>query len=119
MSVLRDKNGKLFLLSAPHDRQIGLTGLEKLLNANNLRFAKEDLLREKLGVEPGCLCPFAIANDVHNEVQFLVDRELLEDDNRQPLFHPLVNTATLSVPAGGLAVLAKHTGHHMRGIKLM
>ncbi len=115
---LRDKKGKLFVLSAPHDRKIDMGGLSKIVGAKNLRFAPDDMLRDVLGVEPGCLCPFAIANDVDKQVGFLVDKALISDPKQKLLFHPMVNTASLSVTAQGLCDFAKHTGHHVKTLKL-
>lgn len=116
---LRDKRGKLFVLTAPHDREVGLAGVGKAVGAKDLRFAPESLLRAKLGVEPGCLTPFAVANDTPGEVQLLVDEALTErGDGQWLLLHPMVNTATVGIPAGALDKFARHVKHPFKTLKL-
>jgi Ala-tRNA(Pro) deacylase len=60
-------------------------------------------------VEPGSVTPFALINDKGAAVTAVFDQAMLEAD---PLnFHPLVNTATTAISAGGLLRFASACGH--------
>jgi Ala-tRNA(Pro) deacylase len=72
-------------------------------------FGSADLLREVLGVEPGSVTPFAVMNDRSARVAVVLDARLMDNDLVN--FHPLVNTATTTVPREGLLAFLRATGH--------
>ncbi len=115
---LRDKKGRMFVLTAPHDRKVDIAKVDKVLGTKTLRFAQKEMLRDRLGVEPGSLSPFALANDAKNEISFLVDEELLKDPDQILVLHPLIDTASLGINAEGLKKFVAHTGHDIRTLKL-
>ena len=69
--------------------------MSKNLNLGNISFAQEEYLKKILGVMPGSVTPFGLLNDVNEEVEFYLDKEFLSE--KIVNFHPLVNTATLSL----------------------
>merc|ERR1712200_191928 len=95
---LKDKKTKgLYLLSACHDRDIKLNDVAKAVVFQQLRFADEEIMFEKLGVKRGCVTPFALINDKNNEVTLLVDKKLVEGTVATVSFHPMVNTSTTTI----------------------
>ena len=107
---LKDKKGRLFLVSALESTRIDLKRLHETLGASGrLSFGSAELLMEKLGVTPGSVTAFAVINDRAGEVTMVLDATLAtgEDVN----FHPLINTATLRVSRDGLLAFFRGTGH--------
>jgi Ala-tRNA(Pro) deacylase len=92
---LKDKKGRLFLLSALAETVVDLGALAKLLGASRFSFAAGELMAEVLGVTPGSVTAFAIMNDHENRVAMLLDRALM--DFHPVNFHPLSNDATTAI----------------------
>jgi Ala-tRNA(Pro) deacylase len=72
----------------------------------------ERLLRH-LGVEPGAVTLLGVVNAEPGAVEIIIDEPVWTAG--QPLHcHPLVNTATLSIPVAGLERLLEALGHTWR-----
>jgi Ala-tRNA(Pro) deacylase len=97
---LRNKKGRMWLVTCLEDRQIDLKRLAEHLGAGRFSFGSAERLMNYLGVIPGAVTPFAVINDRGGVVQMVLDAGLLELD---PLhFHPLDNAMTTAVSAEGL-----------------
>lgn len=107
---LKDKKGALWLVVVLEDRRVDLKALRKRLGASQtLSFARPELLREILGVEPGSVTPFALVNDTDRRVAIVLDKEMLGHD---PLnYHPLINTATTAIRPDDLLAFIADCGH--------
>jgi Ala-tRNA(Pro) deacylase len=89
--LLKDKKGRLFLLTVDEDRALDLKILHLQIGAQSrLNFASGDLMMKLLGVTPGALTPLALINDTDGSVTVAIDMALLEAE--QINVHPLVNT---------------------------
>jgi Ala-tRNA(Pro) deacylase len=77
---LKDRRGRLFLLSALAETKIDLKALAKLFHADRFSFGAPELLLEALGVTPGSVTAFAVLNDELGRVSFLLDAALLAHD---------------------------------------
>ena len=109
---LRDKNGALFLVTAPEDAVIDLKTLHHKLGAGRFSFGAANLMRDVLGVEPGAVTPFGVINDTELRCTAVVDAALL--DYATLNFHPLVNTMTTSIGREDLLKFIESTGHRPR-----
>lgn len=113
---LKDKKGALFLVVADEHRAVELKDLRRRLGAATLSFAKPDLLRQVLGVDPGSVTPFALINDVERRVFVVLDSGLMRCD---PLnFHPLRNDATTAIAPADLLTFIHACGHRPQVIDL-
>lgn len=83
---------QLFLITMPHDMQVDMKKLGKMLvwnaggshgrlrlmvslqNANGARFAAADVLFDTLAIRPGCVTPLAVMNDSKQQVKLPTDR---------------------------------------------
>lgn len=107
---LKDKKGRLFLVSARQSARIDLKRLHEVLGASGrLSFGSADLLLEKLGVTPGSVTAFAVINDMQNDVTLVFDSGLMSGETLH--FHPLVNTATLAIGRDDMLTFLRSTGH--------
>ena len=109
------KTEKLFLLTVPDERVVDLKTLPEKLGAKRFSFGKPELLMEKLGVTPGSVTPLALINDTQRQVQPVLDAWMME----QPLlnFHPLANTATVTMKAADLWALMTKLGYVPQKLK--
>lgn len=108
--LLRDKKKRLVLLAiVMHDKRVDTRALAKEFGVQSFSFAPPDVMMELLGVAPGSVTPFGLITDTHHHVQVVIDEDAWAMG--QFLFHPLINTATLSISAEGLRSFLAHTGH--------
>lgn len=109
---LKDKKKRLYLFCAPHDADIKLNDLAKLVGATGgLRFADASILEEKLGIQEGSVSVFGIINDTENEVKLVLDQRLLDETYTKLGFHPMVNSATTSISPCDLKTFINKTNH--------
>jgi Ala-tRNA(Pro) deacylase len=106
---LRDDKGALFLVIASSATRVDLKALSKRLPAGRFSFGKPELLMEVLGVTPGSVTAFAIANDTDGRVRVIVDDELMRHATIN--CHPLENTATTSIAREDLLRFIRACGH--------
>ena len=105
---LKDKKGRLVLISALHDTQIALNQLHKRLGTARFSFGRAELLEDKLGVQPGSVTAFAILNDPDHEVRFILDAALMAHEIVN--FHPLKNNATTAISRDDLIKFVRALG---------
>ncbi len=106
---VRNKKGRMWLLTLLEHRDIVLKELAKRLGAGNFSFASEDRLRRHLGVVPGAVSPLALINDRDRHVSFVLDRGVLAHDLVH--FHPLENTMTTTLRRDDFLRFLELTGH--------
>ncbi|WIY69676.1 prolyl-tRNA synthetase associated domain-containing protein [Aquidulcibacter paucihalophilus] len=92
---LKDKKGRLWLISARQDTVVDLKRADKWIGSARLSFGNETLLYETLGVRPGSVTALGLINDPEHRVTFVIDKALW--DAAIVNFHPLTNTATTAL----------------------
>jgi Ala-tRNA(Pro) deacylase len=106
---LNDKKDGLWLVVALEERRVDLKRLAAQLAAPRFSFGSADLLYQALGVRPGSVTPFALANDRERRIRVVLDREMLGYD---PLnYHPLENDRTTAIAPGDLLRFIAACGH--------
>jgi Ala-tRNA(Pro) deacylase len=106
---LKDKKDGLWLVVVRDRLRVDLNALAKQLGAPRFSFGSAELLVATLGIEPGSVTPFALINDVENQVTAVLDVEMLRED---PLnFHPMRNDRTTAISAASLLKFIHATGH--------
>lgn len=107
---LRDRRGDFWLVTALASTVIDLKGLSDTLDCPRFSFGSPDELRERLGVLPGSVTPFALINDKNLRVRPVFDRAMMDFDVLN--FHPLRNDMTTAISPPGLMAFAADCGHH-------
>ena len=92
---LKNKKNEFFLLSCEEADNIDLKKISKSLKMGNVSFAKEEYLDKYLKIKPGSVSPFALLNDMGNQVDFYLEQTLYE--SKFVNFHPLINTFTITI----------------------
>lgn len=113
---LKDDKGALVLVVAQSSTKVDLKTLGKRLGMGRFSFGKPDLLMTHLGVTPGAVTAFAIANDTAGKVHLVLDETLLAADSMN--CHPLENTATTNIARDDLLRFIRATGHEPRIVPL-
>ena len=108
----KDKKGGLWLAVALEECRVDLKRLAGDLGAPRFSFGGDALLWEALGVRPGSVTPFALANDRECRVTAVLDRAMLECDPVN--YHPLANDRTTAIAPGDLLRFIAATGHRPR-----
>lgn len=105
---LRNKKGRMWLVTCLEDRAVDLKDLGERLGAGRFSFGSAERLMTFLGVRPGAVTPFAVINDGGGAVTMVLDSALLEGGPVN--CHPLVNTMTTALaPADLLRFLEAET----------
>ncbi|HCF4568230.1 TPA: hypothetical protein NIE92_003996 [Pseudomonas aeruginosa] len=114
---LRNRKGtRHYLVLLDERKEADLPGIAEQIGESRLSFASVERLREYLGVELGCVTPFALVNDPQQRVEVLLDDAIRQDQLLG--FHPLVNTATECIRYADLLAFLAHTGHEPRLIRV-
>ena len=108
---MKDKSGRLVLISALGETQLPLNQVHKALGTQRLSFTDAPLLWEALAVTPGSVTAFALINDPARRVQFVVDEALLAHDRLN--FHPLRNDMTTAISKADFLAFVEATGHSL------
>jgi len=107
---LRDKKGRRhWLVVTSCTKPVDLKALAPVIGADNLSLGSPDRLARYLGVTPGAVTLLALVNDPGHEVALVIDREIWEAEHWR--CHPLVNTATLSMPWASVEAFLSAVGH--------
>ncbi len=107
---LRDRKGKRhFLVVVGDKKNVDLKSLKVLVNADKLSFASPEKMKEYIGVEPGSATILGLVTDAQHAVEVFIDEEIWNADTI--LCHPLINTASMAIPKGGIERFLAVTGH--------
>ena len=107
---VKDKKDNFFLLTVEENAVVDLKTVHTLIGAaSKVSFGKPEKLMEYLGVIPGAVTAFGAINDTGNNVTFIVDAGLMENEIIN--CHPLSNDATTSIGRDDLLRFMEATGH--------
>lgn len=71
---------KFYLYLMPDDKAFVTKEFSKSLGLSRVSFASAELLREKMGVEPGAATIFCLLLDSAKDVQLVIDKQVAESD---------------------------------------
>lgn len=106
---VKDPDGRMLLIVANVETRVDLKLVAKQAGVGRLSFGKPELLTDILGVTPGSVTAFAIANDAAKRVTIVLDRALMSHGSLN--CHPLENTATTNIARDDLLRFIRATGH--------
>lgn len=107
---LKDKKGRLFLVTAPEDAQLDLKSIHTAIGGRGrVSFASAEAMGEHLGIAPGSVTPLALLNDTERNVTFVLHPAVAEAELVN--VHPLRNTATVTLTRHEFAAFLAHIDH--------
>lgn len=108
---LTDRKGQYMLAVLQEDKRADLKTLAALYGVKKLSFASDEQLGEILGLTRGSVTPMGLINDKEHAVKLAIDGELR---GRKLLFHPNVNTRTISITADDLIKYIEYFGNEYK-----
>ena len=110
---LRNKKGNHhYLVIVGVDKRVDLKELVKVIGDDRLSFVSAERLMEKLGLTPGSVSPFGLIHPGSGDVEVIIDTPLRRAEKL--LFHPNINTATLTITFNDLARFLSARGNKVR-----
>ena len=114
---LRDKRGRRHLLLVTTcAKAVDVKRFADTADADHLSFGSPERLMRHLGVEPGSVTVFGLANDAAHAVELFVDREVWNVARWRS--HPLVNTETVVMSRADVERFLEQTGHTPRVVSV-
>lgn len=114
---LRDEKRRRYVLVCVRaETRVNLKQLGRVLNMKGLTFASPEDLQEMLGVAPGSVCLFCLANDTQARVEGFIDSSIDPDGEMQN--HPLVNTETVVLRVADMFKFCAHVQHPLTKIEI-
>lgn len=114
---LRNKKGNHhYLVIVGVDRRVDLNELVKVIGDDRLSFGSAERLMEKLGLTPGSVSPFGLIHPGSGDVEVIIDARLRGAERL--LFHPNINTATLTVSFADLETFLEARGNRVRYLEI-
>jgi len=113
---LKDKKDAIWLVVCLEEAEINLKRLPAKIGSARLSFGRAELLGEVLGVEPGSVTPFALINDLDRRVNVILEAAMMRHELLN--YHPLVNSATMTIRASDLVRFIRACGHEPKVIEL-
>ena len=114
---LRNKKGnRHYLVIVGAEKRVDLQELVKLLGDDRLSFGSPERLMQKLGLTPGSVSPFGLLHEGSRDVLVVIDADL-----RTPgrlIFHPNINTASVTISFPDLEKFLESRGNKVKFIKL-
>lgn len=115
---VRDKRGRRHLLLVTScEKAVDVKAFADQAGADHLSFASAERLMKYLGVEPGSVTVFGLANDREGAVELYVDEDVW--NTAQWRCHPLTNKGTLVVSRSDLERFFAKTGHKPHILRLV
>ncbi len=113
---LKDKKDRIWLVVCLEEADLDLKRLPPRIGSARLSFGRPDLLSQVLGVEPGSVTPFALINDVERRANVILDADMMRHELLN--YHPLVNSATMSICSSDLMKFIRACGHEPKVVDL-
>lgn len=104
---IKTRNKVLVIMAG--EQRLDVKALAQALGYKKFQFAKPELLKQTLGVEPGAVSLFGLLHSGAKNVQVVVDKNLLQAE--EVGFHPNDNTETIFIPGSAIEKIMKNTGH--------
>ena len=114
---LRNKKGdRHYLVILDTSKQADLRTLVKVIGDDRLSFGSPERLMARLGLTPGSVSPFGLLNDTTQSVRVMIDQDLRSAERL--IFHPNLNTASLTIGVADLERFLAARGNYVRWMKV-
>lgn len=101
---------KFYLLMLPGSKVFKTKDLSKQIGSSRLSFANQEFMEKFLDITPGSVSVMGLMNDIDNQVQLLIDKEVVE-----PEFfacHPCINTSSIKLRCKDILQVFLPDVHH-------
>jgi Ala-tRNA(Pro) deacylase len=110
---LRNKKGnREYLVIVGVEKRVDLQQLVKTIGDDRLSFGSAERLMQTLGLTPGSVSPFGLLHEASRQVQVIIDTELRQAERL--IFHPNINTASVTISFADLEKFLGSRGNSVR-----
>ena len=114
---LRNKKGnRHYLVIVGVEKRVDLQQLVKIIGDDRLSFGSAERLMEKMGLTPGSVSPFGLLHEGSRDVQVIIDADLRGSEKL--LFHPNINTASVTISFADLEKFLGTRGNRVRFLEI-
>lgn len=112
-----EKGDRLIFVIMNGDKRLDTKQIATFLGCKKLQFAKPEILKQTLGVEPGSASLFSLLQGGAKDVEVVVDEELLSQPELG--FHPNINTETIIISGGSVKLLLSYLNNKISYLKIL
>ncbi|WP_338216294.1 prolyl-tRNA synthetase associated domain-containing protein [Companilactobacillus muriivasis] len=116
MFLTNKKKTECYLLVMDDAKRLNFHQFEELTGAKRPKMGHDDLLFEKLGLEPGIVSIFGLLNNKDHDVKVYFDKAILSE--KRMSFHPNINTSTIFVDSDDVLQFVKNLGYDYQILEL-
>jgi Ala-tRNA(Pro) deacylase len=114
---LRDQKGtRHYLVILVASKKADLRAVADQIGDGKLSFASPERLMTHLGLTPGSVSPFGLIHDRDRRVRVVLDRDLKTAS--RVLFHPNINTVTLTIAFADFLKFLDSCGHAIQYVTI-
>jgi Ala-tRNA(Pro) deacylase len=114
---LRNKKGdREYLVILGIEKRADLKQLVKIIGDDRFSFGSAERLMHTLGLTPGSVSPFGLIHENSRAVQVVLDADLRGAERL--IFHPNINTASVTISFADLQTFLASTGNAVRFVTL-
>ena len=114
---LRNKKGdRHYLVILEVSKHADLRQIVKIVGDDRLSFGSSERLMATLGLTPGSVSPFGLIHDETRAVRVVIDADLR--GARRLIFHPNINTASVTVSGADLERFLASRGNVVTWVRL-
>ncbi|CAJ2233817.1 prolyl-tRNA synthetase associated domain-containing protein [Companilactobacillus paralimentarius] len=116
MFLTNKKKKECYLLVMDDAKRLDFRQFEELTGAKRPKMAHDDMLKGKLGLEPGIVSIFGLLNNTEHDVKVYFDSDILSEARMS--FHPNINTSTIFVASDDVLKFVKNLGYEYHILNL-
>lgn len=114
---LRNKKGnREYLVILGIEKRADLGQLVKMIGDDRFSFGSAERLMQSLGLTPGSVSPFGLIHSGSRDVQVIIDMDLRHAERL--IFHPNINTASVTISFPDLEKFLASRGNPVRFISV-
>lgn len=90
--IRNKKKNNFYMVVIWDDKKLDTNKIREIFSDSKMSFFSEDLMMQKVCLKPGSISPFALINNIENDIKVVFDEELKDV---LIWFHPLQNDNTV------------------------
>lgn len=116
MFITNKKKKNFYLVILDDSKRLDMSKFQEVVGDKQLRLVSEELLHEKMKLQPGVVSPFGLLFNTDHDIKFYFDKDIAEQSIQT--FHPNTNTKTMFIKTTDLFKFVEKIGYEVNIIDL-
>lgn len=116
MFITNKKKKNFYLVILDDSKRLDMNKFQEIVGDKQLRLVSEELLHEKMKLQPGVVSPFGLLFNTDHDIKFYFDKDIAEQSIQT--FHPNTNTKTMFIKTTDLFKFVEKIGYEVNIIDL-